>query len=129
MAGHHRTLRNRRDFRKLYSEGRAFHGENLVMIVRRTGEVPGRPAFVASRRVGSAVRRNRARRVLREAFRTLGVDIRSEDIHIAFVARASCARLKMQDVREDMKRLLIAADILKAGKEKKRDPDQAEGNE
>jgi ribonuclease P protein component len=111
MAGLISTLRRRRDFQKLYKEGQAYHGENLVVIIRRTGETPGMLAYVASRRVGSAVKRNRARRVLRESFRTIGVDLVNKDVHIAFIARASCARVKMQMVRDEMERILITAGI------------------
>ncbi|MBU1700250.1 MAG: ribonuclease P protein component [Candidatus Eisenbacteria bacterium] len=117
MAGITSTLRKRRDFQKLYEEGRAYHGVNLVVMIRRTGESPGMLAFVASRRVGSAVRRNRARRILREAFRTLGVDLREEDVHIAFIARATCATVKMQVVRDEMKRILKVAGILRTDTE------------
>jgi ribonuclease P protein component len=41
----------------------------------RTGEGPPDVAFLAGRRVGGAVKRNRARRVLREAFRTSEPDL------------------------------------------------------
>jgi ribonuclease P protein component len=40
-----------------------------------TGEGPPGLAFLAGRRVGGAVQRNRARRVLREAFRTSETDL------------------------------------------------------
>lgn len=39
------------------------------------GVGPPGVAFLAGKRVGGAVRRNRARRVLREVFRTSGVDL------------------------------------------------------
>lgn len=44
-------------------------------MVYRAGDGPPRVAFLAGRRVGGAVRRNRARRVLKEAYRTSGVDL------------------------------------------------------
>jgi ribonuclease P protein component len=40
-----------------------------------TGEGPPGVAFLAGRRVGGAVKRNRAKRVLREAFRTSDADV------------------------------------------------------
>jgi len=40
-----------------------------------TGEGPPGLAFLAGRRVGGAVQRNRAKRVLREAFRTAELDL------------------------------------------------------
>jgi ribonuclease P protein component len=39
----------------------------------RAGQGPPGVAFLAGRRVGGAVRRNRAKRVLREAYRTSGI--------------------------------------------------------
>jgi ribonuclease P protein component len=105
------TLRRRRDFERLYKEGRALHGEHIVLVYRtHTGE-GSKVAFVASRKVGKAVKRNRARRVMREAFRTAGIDLGEKDVHLAFVARPSCAQVKMQVVRSEMLRLLDAAGI------------------
>jgi len=50
------------------SNGQAIHGERVVVFVLAgTGSV----AFVAGRRVGGAVLRNRARRILRAAWREL----------------------------------------------------------
>ena len=119
MPGPFQTIRSRRDFKKLYDEGRAYHGEHFVLIVRRTDETPGKVAFVTSRRVGNAVRRNRARRLLREALRTLEIPIERETIHAAFIARASCAGATLAAVRDDMKRILCAAELPAAHGERK----------
>jgi ribonuclease P protein component len=113
MAGRIHTLRSRREFKELYTEARAYHGEYLVLLVYRVEGTPGKSAFVASRRVGGAVRRNRARRVLKEAFRTLGVDLSAEGANIAMLARPMCARVKMTRVRAEMEKLLVAAGLLR----------------
>lgn len=57
------------DFEKAYAEGRRVPGRYFIgfLLFRESG--PLRLGVVASRRVGGAVRRNRAKRVLREVFR------------------------------------------------------------
>jgi ribonuclease P protein component len=51
----------------------------------RTGVGPPGVAFLAGRKVGGAAKRNRAKRVLREAFRTSDVDL-SELETLVFIA-------------------------------------------
>lgn len=64
------SLRGRDGFRKVYHSGRRHQTPGLTVISCRT-EDPGPPqvGIVASRRVGGAVQRNRAKRRLREAMR------------------------------------------------------------
>lgn len=59
-------------------------------------------AVVASRRVGGAVERNRAKRLMREAARRLPWHP-SQDLVV--VAREACARVGRQAVEEDLRRL------------------------
>lgn len=62
-------LRQRSDFAALRREGRKMVFPEAVIITRPNQEAISRFAFVASRRVGGAVRRNLAKRRLREAVR------------------------------------------------------------
>ncbi|MCR4404321.1 MAG: ribonuclease P protein component [Candidatus Acetothermia bacterium] len=62
-------LRSRRDFQRVYREGRSFEDRCFRVVYRRAGGPP-RLGLVAARRLGGAVERNRAKRVIREAFRT-----------------------------------------------------------
>ena len=61
-------MRRTRDFRRVMSEGRRINGRR-VLIYLAPGDEGVRAGFVSGRRVGGAVARNRARRVLREAWR------------------------------------------------------------
>ena len=61
-------MRHTRDFRRVMSEGRRIQGRRVLIYVA-PGEEGVRAGFVSGRRVGGAVARNRARRLLREAWR------------------------------------------------------------
>ena len=62
-------LRQRRQFDRVYRSGRRSAAKGLVVIVA-PGETPEhRLGMAVGKRVGNAVRRNRIRRRLREAFR------------------------------------------------------------
>ncbi|MCK4302866.1 MAG: ribonuclease P protein component [Candidatus Eisenbacteria sp.] len=112
------TLRSRREIDKLFNEGDVYRGAHVVSIVRRVDKGPRRAMFVASRRVGNAVRRNRAKRVMREAYRGLAGKLSSDRIHLAWIARASCARTGMREVRNNMKDILTKAGVTRTGQER-----------
>jgi ribonuclease P protein component len=63
-----RRLR-KRDYEEAYTSGRKLHGRLFVAYILRRREGELRLGVVASRRVGGAVKRNRAKRLLREVFR------------------------------------------------------------
>jgi ribonuclease P protein component len=66
---------------------------------------PARAAFVASKRVGGAVARNRARRILRAAWRTVATTV-TDDVDVVFVARETIQGAKTQDLEAEMGELL-----------------------
>ncbi len=66
---------------------------------------------MAGRRVGDAVVRNRARRVLRAAWRELAPGVQG-GLDIALVARASIRGAKTQDLVAEMTELLARAGVM-----------------
>jgi ribonuclease P protein component len=81
------------------------HGRRMVLFVAPgTGDA----AFVAGRRVGGAVDRNRARRILRAAFR----QVASEGVvnrDVVLVAREDIRGARSSDLVEEMGELLEQA--------------------
>lgn len=70
----------------------------------------GTVSFVAGRRVGGAVVRNRAKRILRAAWRAIDTDIGDNDV--AFVARGSIRGARSQELVGEMRELLERAGLL-----------------
>ena len=69
-----KTIKSKRDFERVFSSGKRLNGSLLRIRMARVDEgVPGRVAFVAAKRLGNAVFRNRCKRVLREAARLSGL--------------------------------------------------------
>jgi ribonuclease P protein component len=65
-----RRLRRRAEFQRVFDTGRKAHGRYLTIIAAAEGAPCTRLGIVASRKLGSAVVRNRAKRLIREVFRT-----------------------------------------------------------
>jgi len=65
----HERIRTRREFRAIQQLGVRLHSRYMTLIVMPNGLDVSRLGIIASRRVGGAVRRNRAKRLARELFR------------------------------------------------------------
>jgi ribonuclease P protein component len=73
-------IRRRTEFQQVYDQGLRLHGRLLTMFVLRTrGSSAARLGIAATRKLGSAVVRNRAKRLIREVFRrnkaAAGIDL------------------------------------------------------
>jgi ribonuclease P protein component len=62
-------IRRRRDFQAAYDGGVKVHGRLMSVFVRRIPGADSRLGIAATRKIGGAVLRNRAKRLTRELFR------------------------------------------------------------
>ncbi len=96
--GRSRRLRDRRAMELTLRAGTVVRTPYFRMCYRRGVGPPG-VAFLAGSRVGGAVDRNRARRVLREAFRVSRQDV-AELQTLVFVATERAAKARFADLKD-----------------------------
>ncbi len=93
-------LKLRSEFRAIFESGERMAGRLVVVcVLRNTAE--HKFGVVASRRVGGAVERNRAKRLLREAYR-LNQHRLAAPCHMALIARSGCVRARRSEVDADL---------------------------
>ena len=71
MAGFHRSehVRRRAEYQQIYDRGIKVHGRLFTLFRFTNGLEIGRLGIAATRKLGGAVVRNRAKRLIREVFR------------------------------------------------------------
>jgi len=107
-----RRLTEAWQFEMVRKEGRAQHGHHLMLAALAGRQVDSfRAGFVASRRIGGAVVRNRVRRRLREIVRKHQHEI-VESRWVVIVARQSAARASYGELEDEWLRLAKRASIL-----------------
>lgn len=99
------------DIARVLGEGSILRSKRVVVYVA-PGAGKSRAAFIAGRKVGSAVARNRARRVLRQAWRELSGDV-PEGYDVVVVARPEIRGAKAQDLLDEMGDLLARAGVVR----------------
>lgn len=93
-----KRLKRRADFQKVYRHGRRVTGKHVVFFLIQ-GE--GRFGVTASRKVGSAVRRSRCKRRLRELYRLHRHVMAQGPWDVVVNARASCATAPWHELEHD----------------------------
>ncbi len=105
------TLKTNIDFRRAYARGKSYTNPALVMYVRKNRAGSCRIGITASKKIGNAVQRNRARRVIREAFRQIKLPLKG-GFDIVFVARTKTVFKKSTDIYDIMLPFLREAGVI-----------------
>lgn len=104
------VLRDPRDFKAVYNKGKSKADRFVVVFYRPNGRDYTRTCFLASKKVGNAVERNRARRLMKESFRLME-DIKT-GFDIIFIARNTIPGQKMDSVKKSMENAARKADLI-----------------
>ena len=106
-----KTLNRKSAFQRAYAKGRSFASPVLVTYILKTRTKGKRIGITTSKKIGKAVRRNRARRVIKDACRLI-YDRISPGYNIVFVARGKTPFVKMWTVQKEMIAQLSRAGLL-----------------
>lgn len=105
-------LRDKGRFQQVRRQGRSVKHRLIILVILPNRLPYSRFGFSASKRIGNAVKRNRVRRLMREAVR-----LRWDDIlpgwDVVCIARRPVANATFQDVQAACEQLLAQADLLK----------------
>ena len=113
------TLNQNRDFLRLYRRGKSQAHPILVTYCQKNRRGGLRMGITATKKVGNAVRRNRAKRLIRAAYRQLEPGL-APGWDFVFVARSRTPDAKMQQVLRVMEGQLRT--LTAAPKAPKKDP-------
>ncbi len=113
-------LKENRDFRRAYNRGKAFVTPFMVVYVNKNRGDNIRLGITAGKKIGKAVKRNRAKRVITAAFRSALPEI-SMGYDFVIVARTRILNVKSTDVLIQLNKALHAAGVLKEKNEKNSD--------
>lgn len=100
------TIDSNRDFLFLYKKGKSIITKAVVVYFRKNNKPYNRLGITSSKKIGNAVKRNRARRVIRAAYREnedkfpIGYDI-------IIVARAASTVVKSYTIKKIFKEKVI----------------------
>lgn len=102
------VLNKNRDFLSLYRKGKSFVSKAVVIYVRPNGLPYNRFGITAGKKVGNAVMRNRAKRIIRQVYRDnellfpIGIDI-------VFVARKAAAEVSSDYLDSYVKKYAVSS--------------------
>ncbi len=101
-------IRKKKDFADLYENGGCYRGKYFNLIFRPNGLDFSRMSAVASRKVGDAVRRNKARRRARELFRRNRI-LLTVPMDILVIAKAGTNEAAFAELLEQYRAALVYA--------------------
>jgi ribonuclease P protein component len=96
-----RRLRRRSEFQRVFDGGQRIRGRFLTLLVASSQTPSTRLGIVASRKLGDAVRRNRAKRLIREIFRKSDGQDDSIHVDVVVIPRVELFDATYADIQDD----------------------------
>lgn len=98
-------IRKNYEFLRIYKKGKFFAGRYLVIYALKNYSGMNRLGITVNKKVGKSVKRNRAKRLIRESYRFYE-DFIPDGLDIIFVARSVENEYGLAEIRREMKFLM-----------------------
>lgn len=98
-------------FREVCREGVRLRGEKITLFYRRVGSNELQVGFTTARKIGKAVQRNRARRLMREVFRLHRGEIKT-GFHYVLAWTGKVSGSNYREAEKELMKLLKDGDLL-----------------
>ena len=108
-----KSINENKHFIRGYRRGVSVVTPFVVVYVLKNRYGQTRIGITASKKIGGAVQRNRARRVIRAALQSLDLDM-SQNYDLIFVARSKATRCKTWQITPLIKKRLIETGVINA---------------
>ncbi len=99
-------LQKRKEFQHVFDNGERYGNDQLKIYALSNGDSVSRLGLVVGRKFGNAPRRNRFKRILREAYR-LNKGLLSNGVDIVVIPRPGLKELTLMAVEEKFKIILM----------------------
>lgn len=109
--GPKQRLRHTAQFRETYDQNRRWHGRYVVLFLRAAPDASLRLGVVASKKVGDAPERARAKRRLRDAFRRNRARFTASTDDVILIARRSVLTAPWSDLVAELLKLAAQAGL------------------
>lgn len=110
------SINDNKVFRKVYKRGESMVSSTLVTYFFKTKYTYNRIGITASKKIGKSHKRNRAKRVIKEAYRSILKEypfVKTAGYYIVFVARGKTTSVKMNTVKKQMLKHFTSINIIK----------------
>lgn len=104
------SLKNRNEFDKVFKNGKRHNGELLTLIAAK-GSGPLKLGIIVNSKFGGAVERNRVKRKIREAFRSISDKFR-DNPEIIIIPKGPAREAKTHEILTDLSTITHRAGIL-----------------
>lgn len=105
------SIKLNRDFKRLYYKGGCVGNDLIVMYYRKNSFKCNRLGITVGKKIGSAVKRNRVKRLIRESYRLMESEV-AGNYDIVIVARSKAAEADYGSVSGAVRRLFKKSGLL-----------------
>ena len=102
------SIKNKQGFDRVFDKGKWYHGELLTAVLAKASG-PAKLGIIVSHKYGGAVARNRIKRIIRGAFRTIAKELSGMDLVV--MPREKAKKAKTQEMLTELNSIIHKAGL------------------